>query len=253
MEELKILEFISHNYGDSFGYGSGDGNIYCDGSGSGTDDSSGYSDGTGYGKGCGSGYGSGISYGYGRGYGCGVSYRHNSNSGSGCNQGSGLISINGKKVYMVDGIATTISHIHGNIAKGTIVKRELTETPCYIVKEGRYFAHGKTLAKANAALQEKLFEVMPVEERITAFWECHKKGIKYPTKDFFEWHHKLTGSCLMGRQQFAKDHDVDFEGEMTVEEFITLTEKLLWRRYYQETGRELTMTNSKIKGELNND
>ena len=27
----------------------------------------------------------------------------------------------------------------------------------------------------------------------------------------------------MGRQQFAKDHNVDLEGEMTVEEFITLT------------------------------
>lgn len=28
----------------------------------------------------------------------------------------------------------------------------------------------------------------------------------------------------MGRQQFAKDHDVNLEGEMTVEEFVTLTE-----------------------------
>lgn len=57
---------------------------------------------------------------------------------------------------MVDGIATTISHIHGNTAKGTIVNSDLTETPCYIVKEGGYFAHGKTLAEANASLQDKL-------------------------------------------------------------------------------------------------
>ena len=152
-----------------------------------------------------SGYGS--SYGYSDGY----------------SDGSGLKSINGKKVYTVDGLPTTISHIHSNTAKGTIVNNDLTETPCYIVKEGKYFAHGKTLAEANAALQDKLFEDMPVEERIAAFWECHKKGVKYPTKDFFEWHHKLTGSCLMGRQQFAKDHGVDLEGEMTVEEFIALT------------------------------
>ena len=27
----------------------------------------------------------------------------------------------------------------------------------------------------------------------------------------------------MGRQQFAKDHGVDLDGEMTVEEFIKLT------------------------------
>lgn len=225
MEDLKILEFISHDYGDGFGCGSGEGNIYCGGSGSGTGGSDdGYGDGTGYGEGCGSGYGSSMSYGYGRGYGCGVSYRHDSNSGSGCSHGGGLNSINDKKGYMVDGIATIISHIHGNIAKGTIVNDDLTETPCYIVKEGRYFAHGETLTEANASLQDKLFEEMPTEERIAAFWKCHKKGVKYPTKDFFEWHHKLTGSCLMGRQQFAKDHDVDLEGEMTVEEFITLTE-----------------------------
>ena len=158
------------------------------------------------GDGYGYGYGDGDGYGYGSGY------------------GDGLKSINGKTIYMVDGIATTISHIHGNTAKGTIVNNDLTETPCYIVKEGKYFAHGKTLAEANAALQDKLFDEMPAEKRIAAFWACHKKGVKYPTKDFFEWHHKLTGSCLMGRQQFAKDHDVDLDGEMTVEEFIELTE-----------------------------
>lgn len=231
MEELRVLKFINYScdYGNNYdnNYGDGYGNIYSEGSGSGAEDSAGYRDGTGYGKGSGSGCGSGMHYGYGRGYGCGcgVNYRYDSglDSGSGAGYGSGLNSINGKKVYMVDGIATTISHIHGNIAKGTMVKRELTEIPCYIVKEGENFAHGKTLAEANAALQSKLFNDMPIEERITAFWKCHKKGIKYPTKDFFEWHHKLTGSCLIGRQQFAKDHDVDLEGEMTVEEFIILT------------------------------
>ena len=164
-----------------------------------------------------------ISYGYGSGDGSGYGYGYGYSDGSGSCYGDSLKSISGEKVYMVDGIATTISHIHGNTAKGTIVNNDLTETPCYIVKEGKYFAHGKTLAEANAALQDKLFEVMPTEERIVAFWECHKKGVKYPTKDFFEWHHKLTGSCLMGRQQFAKDHGVDLEGEMTVEEFIALT------------------------------
>lgn len=232
MEELKVLEFISCDCGDGDGRGSGFGYIYCDGSGSGTDDSSDYSDGTGNGAGCGSGYGSRMNYGNGRGQGCGSSYNYNLDSGSGggsfyggiLNYNNSLNSINGKQVYIVDGIPTTISYIHGNIAKGTIVHNNLTETPCYIVKEGENFAHGETLAKANAALQSKLFNNMSIEERIAAFWKCHKKGIKYPTKDFFEWHHKLTGSCLMGRQQFAKDHNVDLEDEMTVKEFITLTE-----------------------------
>lgn len=41
---------------------------------------------------------------------------------------------------------------------------------------------------------------------------------------FFDWHHRLTGSCNMGRQEFAKEHNIDIEnGEMTVAEFIKLT------------------------------
>ena len=217
MEEIKILEFISsgsgrgdssgNGSGNGFGYGSGYGQVYSCGDGSGDGSGYGSSYGHGYGDGSGNDSGSGNSFG----------------SGNGFGYGSGLKSINSKKIYMVDDIAITISHIHGNAAKGTIINNDLTETPCYIVKEGKYFAHGKTLAEANAALQDKLFDKMPVEKRIAAFWTCHKRGIKYPTKDFFEWHHKLTGSCLMGRQQFAKDHDVDLEGEMTVEEFIALT------------------------------
>ena len=212
MEGIKIWEFISCGDGDSRsrGDGCGDGDSY------GCGDGGGYGGGYGEGDGCGDGSGDGDGCGYGRG--CGFSF-----GGYGYGYGYGLKSINGKKIYIVDCIATTISRIHGNTAKGTIVNNDLTETPCYIVKEGKYFAHSKTLAEAHQVLQDKLFDKMPTEERIAEFWKCHKKGIKYPTKDFFEWHHKLTGSCLMGRQQFAKDHGVDLDGEMTVEEFIKLT------------------------------
>ena len=223
MEEIKILEFISSGSGrgDSSGNGSGDGFGYGHGYGDGSGQVYGCGDGSGDGSGYGSDYGHGYGDGSGNDSGAGNSF--GSGNGFGDCYGSGLKSINGKKIYIVDGIDITISHIHGNTAKGTIVNNDLTETPCYIVKEGKYFAHGKTLAEAHAALQDKLFDKMSVEKRIAAFWACHKKGVKYPTKDFFEWHHKLTRSCLMGRQQFAKDHDVDLDGEMTVEEFIKLT------------------------------
>ena len=223
MEEIKILEFISS--GSGYGYGYHDNYDNGSGDGSGCGSGYGYSDSYGDGSGNGSGSGSGDGYAFGDCYGSGYGSGYGDYDGSGFGDcyGSNLKSINGKKIYMIDGIAITISHIHGNIAKGTIVNRDLTETPCYIVKEGKYFAHGKTLAEVREELQDKLFNKMSVKERIAEFWKCHKKGIKYPTKDFFEWHHKLTGSCLMGRQQFAKDHDVDLEGEMTVEEFIALT------------------------------
>lgn len=156
MEELKILEFISPccGYGSNYYKGLGRG----DGSGSGTGYSSGY--GRGSGIGCGNDfYFSSHHYG-----GSGSKFSHSYSDCSWNFYNESLISINGKKIYMVDGIATTIGHIHGNTAKGTIVNNDLTETPCYIVKEGKYFAHGETLAEANAALQDKLFDEMPTED-----------------------------------------------------------------------------------------
>lgn len=49
-------------------------------------------------------------------------------------------------------------------------------------------------------------------------------GKMYPAREFFEWHSKLTGSCLAGREAFAKAHDIDVDtAEYTVQEFIDLT------------------------------
>ena len=147
MEEIKILEFISS--GSGYGYGYHDNYDNGSGDGSGCGSGYGYSDSYGDGSGNGSGSGDGYAFGncYGSGYGSG--YGDYDGSGFGDCYGSNLKSINGKKIYMIDGIVITISHIHGNIAKGTIVNRDLTETPCYIVKEGKYFAHGKTLVEAR--------------------------------------------------------------------------------------------------------
>ncbi len=38
------------------------------------------------------------------------------------------------------------------------------------------------------------------------------------------WHHRLTGSCLAGREEFIKNHEIDMAGSSTVLEFIALTE-----------------------------
>ena len=179
MEEINILEFISLGSGSGSGLSCGGGSIgYGRGCGCGCDNNNG----CGYGRGCGGGgFDDGDDgFGFGDTSGQGSSY----DDGNGCGFGSGLKSINGKKVYMVDGIAITISHIHGNIAKGTIVNNDLTETLCFIVKEGKYFAHGKTLAEANAGLQDKLFDKMAVEARIAAFWECHKKVLSIRQRTF---------------------------------------------------------------------
>ncbi len=185
MEALKIREWISSNYG----YGSGDGSG-C---------------GSGRGSGCGSGGG------YGGGYGGG--------------SGGGLKTFGGKDVFYIDGIRTILNRINGNVAYGAIIGADLSLTKCFVVKQDGKFAHGDTLKNAMSALADKLFEYMPTNERIERFWSEFKPGKKYPAQLFSDWHHRLTGSCEMGRRQFAEDHGIDVEtAAYTPEEFIELTE-----------------------------
>ena len=128
------------------------------------------------------------------------------------------------KVYAVDGIQTIIKSIKGNLAKGFILQKDLTLKPCFVVKGQGYFAHGETLEDARQALQSKIFENMDTDEAIDKFIETFEKDKKYSAKDFYEWHHILTGSCEMGRKSFMQDHNITFEDELTVKEFIELCE-----------------------------
>ena len=146
------------------------------------------------------------------------------NNGSGDGSGSGLKMIDGKEIYQIDGVPTVITHIKLNLAKGFIVQNDLTLTPCYVVKGNGYFAHGETVKQAREALQSKIFENMDTDEAIEKFLETFKKGQTYPGKDFFLWHHYLTGSCEMGRNSFVKDKGLNLEDKYTVDEFISLCE-----------------------------
>ena len=211
MEEVsqeKIERFLAVTRNSGYGYGSGSG--YGFGSGSG--------DGSGSGSGYGSGSGDGYGYGYGYGYGDG------DGSSSGYGSGSGIGFVNGHRVYDVDGVPTLINNVHGDAAKGAIFNRDFSFTPCYVAKHNGFFGHGDDLKSALAAAVEKYEENMPEEDRIQAFVEAHEKGQEYSNQDFFDWHHKLTGSCEMGRRQFAKDYGIDLAESMTVQAFIALTE-----------------------------
>ena len=187
MEKELILEFLGNSSGYGFGYGDSDGDGY------------GYGSGSGYGYGDGSGDG----YGYGDGY--------------------GLKCINGEEIYSIDNIPTVIRQIHGDIAKGAMLNNDLTFTECYVVRRDGKFAHGETLRDAMDALTEKLFMGMSEDERIQSFIDAHEHGKTYPNKDFFAWHHRLTGSCEAGRKKFIRDHGIDMDASMTVDEFIALT------------------------------
>lgn len=196
---------------DGHGYGSGCGYSYSDGSGCGYGYGCGRSttDGEGFGNGGGDGYGSYDGYGYGYGF------EGNSN----------IEYFNFQKVYTIDGIGTLIDSIHGNFAKGRILNSDLTTLPCFIAKCGNFFAHGKTLKQAVSDAQEKYNTNKPLKERILEFNKKYPdRDKKVPASELFSWHHILTGSCLMGRKQFCKEHNLDYvNGKYTVNEFIALT------------------------------
>lgn len=174
------------------------------------------------GSGSGSGYGSGDGDGYGDGYGSGDGY--GDGDGYGYGDGSGIKMFAGNQVYLIDRTPTLLYIVHGNIAKGAILKADLTTEPCYVITNGDLFAHGETLHEAQSALIEKQFEDMDDDDRINAFLAEIDINKQYPTSVFFEWHHRLTGSCEMGRRVFAENHGIDLEnGTMTVGEFVELT------------------------------
>lgn len=152
-----------------------------------------------------------------------VSDGDGSGDGSGYGDGSGIKSLCGEDVHMIDGVPTIITRVRGTVAKGKIVRSDMGTETAYIVKGGSCFAHGRTLHEAWAALEDKLFEDMPVEERIDAFTAEFKPGEARTVADFYAWHHKLTGSCTQGRDAFARDHGLKMDDAMTPEEFIRLT------------------------------
>ena len=166
-----------------------------------------------------------VSYGDGSGDGSGSGYGSSDGSGSGSGYGYGIKSYNGHEVYRIDDMQTIIYSVHGNIARGATINSDFTLADCYIAKCGDYFAHGETAKQAMADAQSKAWQNKPIEERID-----YVIG-KYPNVDvpiehstLFSLHNFLTGSCLFGRQEFAKSHSLDPEhGAMTMREFIHLT------------------------------
>ena len=180
-----------------------DGDGFCFGSGSSFGgDGSGYGDGNGNG----SGYGDGSGFGTGDGY------------------GSGLKSVNGQYIWIIDNMQTIITAISKNVAKGFILNNDLTLSSCYIVKGHNKFAHGKTIKKAMIDLEEKIFKDMDIKEILQEFRSKFSKDKKYKGTTFYKWHHNLTGSCEMGRNNFVKNHNLNLNKLYSVKEFIELTE-----------------------------
>ena len=212
---------IGSGIGDGSGSGTGYGRIIGSGIGYGYGDGNGIGFvnrfGNGNGDGCGEGYGLGSGNGYGGGDGYG--------DGNGDGFGYGIAEIEGHKVYDVDNTPTIITAVHGNVAQGYLLLHNTRLIPCYIVKEANKFAHGATLREAYTALLKKLYDGSTKEERIAAFvTKFPDYDTPYDNADLFTYHHVLTGSCRMGRENFVKNHGLSLDGQTTVRQFVALTE-----------------------------
>ena len=214
---LSVKKFYGYGYGksnvsysqDSYGYGSG----YF---------GSGYS--TGSGGGCGyDGYGDSNGSGDGDGLGCG----YGSIDGSGEGGDVSVMNIKtfkGHIVDYIDGVPTIITNIHNNVASGFIIGFDMTLIPCYVAKAGNSFAHGKTLKDAVKDAEAKEVREMPIEERIEKFIEVFGSlDSEHTGKEFYDWHHILTGSCRMGRDAFCKENGIDLEKKYSVRYFLNIT------------------------------
>ena len=211
-EVLDFLKITEYPHGSGYGYGDGSGYCSCYGNG--------------YGDGCCDGNG----YGYGNGYGSinGDGYGYVNGAVDGydpCNSNKNIKVFNDIVVHEIDNLPTLIDSVHGNFAKGRIISSDLTTKPCFIAKIGNYFAHGESLKQAFIDAKEKFIKYQPIEHRIAQFNTVYKdRNVKIPASELFSWHHILTGSCLMGRKQFCKEHNIDYKnGEYTVNEFIQIT------------------------------
>ncbi len=216
--------------GDGYGYGDGSGYGTGDGDGDGYGDGKGYGDGYGDGKGYGDGLGSGDGFGDGTGDGNGAGDGDGYGLGSGLGSGAGygyvrMVSLNGQKAYSIDGMPTLIDSVKGNFAIGGVIQPDLSVRGCYIARVGKSFAHGDTLRKAFEDATRKDMRRKPVKERVAEFKrEFPEPDRPYPNRGLYTWHGFLTGSCRMGRDEFARARGIDVErGSMTVREFIGLT------------------------------
>ena len=236
VERLLSIKTIN-GYCCCLGSDSGDGfGIGCD-----YRNGSGYRDGYGYGHGGYSGSGDGHSSGLGDGSGFSDGYGYEDGSGKGGDASvMNIKTFNGHIIDYIDDVPTIITNIHNNVASGFIIGFDMTLIPCYVAKEGNYFAHGKTLKDAVKDAVKEMRE-MPIEERIEKFIEVFGSlDSEHTGREFYDWHHILTGSCLMGRDKFCKENDIDLEKKYSVKYFLNITKNSYGGEVIKQISKELT-------------
>ena len=214
---LSIQQPIYGSWGSGYGFSD------CSGCGHGCGSGQGYPSKNGHGSGNGRGSGCSNFFGYGFGCECGRGCEKSDGYGEGSYYGN-ILTFNGNIVDFIDMLPTIIIQVNGNFAKGYIIKEDLTLESCYIAKVGNFFAHGKTLKDAVTDAVKKQRKNMSIEERIKNFVETFGSlNSEHTGKEYYDWHHFLTGSCQIGRDKFCKAHDIALSKKYTVKYFLDIT------------------------------
>ena len=243
-EEVERFLSVKSTNGEGCGCGSGDG--YCYGN------RYGYGNGYGPGSGYDTGGGGGGDYNYGNGF--GNSNGSGDGDGSCCGYGSedgsgegGDVSVMNIKTFKghivdyIDGVPTIITNIHNNVASGFIIGFYMTLIPCYVAKAGNSFAHAKTLKDAVKDAEAKEMGEMPIEERIEKFIGVFGSlDSEHTGREFYDWHHILTGSCRMGRDKFCEENRIDLTKKYSVRYFLNITKNSYGGDIIKRIIKELT-------------
>lgn len=161
------------------------------------------------------------------------------------NDVSGIREIEGYKVYY-EGIcpntALIFQNVHGNVAKGYIVRLNTQLVPCYMMKREGKFAYGETPFDTLVALKEQLYYHSSKFERFEAFMKKFPEyDFPYSNVDLVVYYHivlpdRKAGFILTDNglthfgamaacERFLADHGLSLNGATTVREFLQLTKE----------------------------
>jgi len=220
-DEGEIRRFLEVDSGYGYGAGIGSGDSAGQGYGAGY----GWCSIEGEGAGSGEGFGTGLRDGRGYGDGCSDGCSVGNVGCDGADFGDGVGEYRDAPVRLVDDVPTLIYAVHGGYARGAILRGDLSLRPCYVARVGNCFAHGDTIREARCDAVEKDLKKLPVKERIASFVAAHPDpDAECSGRDLYDWHHILTGSCRMGRDEWCREHGLSpARARMTVWEFCRLT------------------------------
>lgn len=152
----------------------------------------------------------------------------------------------GHKVYIIDSVPTCITAVHKAadymFAEGFLINFSMYKENCIIAKVNGEFAHDVSLRLAVLSALDKFNNNEPLDVKINRFIaEFPNLHETVDNHRLFVHHHLLTGSCTLGRQKFIREHNIDIDGSMTVEDFINLTAYDYNGHVIRELGKQYGM------------